>query len=70
MMTPDLLSICGSAFLGVFLLLALLAVIMRVIITLFPAGDDVSDAAVLAAMTATIGTLYPGTKITKVEEVK
>lgn len=43
---------------------------MRLILVVFPERAEVVDAAVLAAVTSVISTAYPGTKITKVEEVK
>ncbi|UCD94688.1 MAG: hypothetical protein JSU69_01155 [Candidatus Zixiibacteriota bacterium] len=66
----DLLAICGSAFLSVFLLLAFLAVIMRLIIAIFPEKLFAVEAAVLAAIASAVGSLYPGTKVTKIEEAK
>ena len=66
----DILAMCGVAFIAVFLLLMILALIMRLILVVFPERAEVVDAAVLAAVTSVISTAYPGTKITKVEEVK
>jgi len=44
---------------------------MKLIVHLFPEREDSDfDAAALAAVSTAIGTVYPGTKITKVEEVK
>ena len=68
--TLNLLAICASAFLSVFLLLTLLAVIMRLIIAIFPEKLIAVEAAVLAAIASTVGGLYPGTKVTKIEEAK
>jgi len=71
----DLLTICISAFLAVFGLLALLALVMRLILFFFPerAFEEESvgepDAAVIAAVTSVITRLYPGTKISKIEEI-
>ncbi len=66
----DLLSICVSAFIGVFVLLSLLALIMRFITFVFPQRDKKEDAALLAAISTVIHTIYPGTKITNVKEIK
>jgi len=66
----ELLFICVSAFIAVFVLLAVLALVMRVIIVLFPQSTAEADTAVLAAMATVAATFYPGTKITKVEEIK
>ena len=66
----DLLLICTSAFVAVFMLLTLLALVMRIIIVLFPQKADETDAAILGALASVMSTLHPGTKITKVEEIK
>ncbi len=66
----DLLMICASAFVGVFLLLSLLAIVMRIIIVVFPQGAKGTDAAVVAAVTAAVSAGYPGTRITNIEEIK
>jgi hypothetical protein len=70
METLDLLSICGAAFLGVFILLSVLALVMRLILIIFPDTKAGIDAAMLAAVTTAIQTRFPGTRITRVEEVK
>lgn len=67
--SPELLVICISAFIAVFVLLAVLAVVMRLIIIIFPQKTPVGDTAMLAAVASVAATLYPGTKITKVEEI-
>ena len=63
----NLLSVCGSSFLWVFILLAILAVLMKIITAIFPQKEKVTDPAVLAAISTTMASLYPGTKITKIE---
>ncbi len=70
MSSPDLLTICGSAFIAVFVLLSFLALVMRLIIFLFPEKIAGTNVAVIAAIANTYKTLYPGTKLTKIEEVK
>jgi hypothetical protein len=65
-----LLTICFSAFITVFLALSLLAVVMRFIIILFPEKGADQDSALFAAITCSYNNLYPGTKITKIEEQK
>jgi len=70
MQPPELVYVCISAFLAVFILLAVLAVIMRLIQVAWPARSGDGDAAVIAAVTSVMQNLYPGTKITKVEEIK
>ena len=66
----SLVMICASAFAAVFLLLGFLSLVMRIIITVFPQKSSQGDAAMLAAVAATVGAIYPGTKITRVEEIK
>jgi hypothetical protein len=68
--SPNLLLICASAFAAVFLLLAFLSLVMRAIIAVFPQKLSGDDAAVYAAVAAAVGSAYPGTKITRFEEIK
>jgi len=68
--SSDLVFICISAFLAVFVLLSVLAVVMRIILVLFPEKESGIDAVVVAAITSTVSTIYPGTRITKIEETK
>ena len=66
----DLLLICASAFVAVFCLLTVLALVMRIIVVVFPQKEASADAAIIAALASTVSTLYPGTSITKVEEIR
>ena len=66
----DLLQICGIAFLMVFVILAVLAVVMRLIIVIFPEKLAGTDAATVAAVTAAVQTVLPGTKVTAIKEQK
>jgi len=70
METIELYMICGIAFLVVFIILALLAFIMRIIMLIFPEKVAGTDLAMIAAIAATVQTIFPGTKITKLEEKK
>jgi hypothetical protein len=70
MASPDLLTICATAFAAVFLLLAVLALVMRLIQVVFPEKEIVADAAIMAAVATVMQTVYPGTRITRVEEQK
>ena len=65
-----LITVCVSAFIAVFVVLSLLAILMRIIILIFPEKESNDDAAVIAALTTIINKFYPGFKITKTEEVK
>ena len=75
----NLLMICVAAFCAVFLLLAFLALVMKILINVFPEKapavvpekvKDDFDAAMLAAISASMSVVYPQTKITKVEQVR
>jgi hypothetical protein len=69
----QLLYICLSSLLAVFVLLTILAVVMRLLVATFPEALEKlteSDAALLAAISATITNMYPGLKVTRVEEEK
>lgn len=66
----NLLIICALAFCAVFVLLVILAAVMRLIMSVFPERMVESDAAVFAAITSIASTMYPGKTITKVEEIK
>ena len=70
MEATELYLICGVAFLIVFLILAILALLMRIIILIFPEKVAELDAAMIGAVTAAVQTLFPGTKITKIEGQK
>ncbi len=70
MSPPDLLTICVSAFIAVLLLLSLLALVMRLIMFLFPEKAKGIDPAVMAAVVSTYSAIYPRTRITKIEEEK
>ena len=68
METTSLVTICLTSFLAVMLLLSLLALIMRGITIIFPPKDD--DDAVIAAISSTYQSHFPGTRITKIGEQK
>ena len=65
-----LLFVCLSALLAVFVLLTILAIIMRILIAAFPEKLAKSDAALLAAVTTAAASIYPGMRVTRVEEEK
>ncbi len=70
MQSTELVVICSVAFLMVFVILALLALLMKLIILIFPEKKAVSDAAMIAAIATAVQTVFPGTKLTNVEERK
>jgi hypothetical protein len=68
---PNLLMICVAAFCAVFVLLSFLALVMKILINVFPQKvKEELDAAMLAAVSASLSVVYPETKITKVEQVR
>jgi len=70
METPDLVLICITSFLAVLLLLSLLALLMRILMAVFPAREVENDQAVIAAITTAYNNLYPVSKIIKIGEEK
>ena len=69
----QLLFVCLSSLLAVFVLLTLLALTMRVLVAVFPQTIEKlarSDAALLAAITTAVASIYPGMRVTRVEEEK
>jgi uncharacterized membrane protein YqjE len=66
----NLLQICFISFVAVFALLLLLAGAMRLITTAFPETQTVTDAALVAAVTSTIASAYPGSRVTRIEEIR
>lgn len=72
-MTPDLMTICGTALLAVFVVLTSLAVVMRVLIRAFPQRDDAPrqiEPTLVTAVTEGVMAAYPGTRVTGIEELK
>jgi len=75
-MDTQLFWICVSSFVGVFGVLTFLALTMVVITMVFPAKKIIAkaagtdDAAMYAAISSTYARLYPGTKVSKIEEIK
>jgi hypothetical protein len=70
-MDTNLLLVCVSAFLAVFVVLSFLAVAMRVLILVAPerVGGG-ADAAVVAAVASAVSATYPGTVVTRIEEIR
>ena len=68
MESMELVVICGAALLWVFGILLLLALLMRLIIRIFPSAERTADPAMLAALAAALLVVLPGTKVTKIEE--
>ena len=64
----SLLLICSVALVSVFVLLALLAVAMQLITVFFPQQQAVVDAVLAAAISSTVASMYPGARVTRIEE--
>ena len=64
----QILSACSIAFLAVFVLLAFLAVVMQLIMAVFPERKAVLDSVMVAAISSTVSTLIPGARVTRIEE--
>jgi len=64
----DLFVACCLAFVVVFLLLAVLAAVMRLITTLLPERRTPLDPAVVAAISTAVASVLPGARVTKIEE--
>ncbi len=70
MQDVSLIGICVVAFASVFGLLVFLAGVMMTITRVFPVRVSQIDAAVFAAISATVSTLVPGARVTRIEEKK
>ncbi|MBU0693020.1 hypothetical protein KKG66_07830 [bacterium] len=66
----NLAALCVTAFTAVFVLLAVLAGVMELIMKVFPQKIVRTDAAFIAAITSTYNALIPGAKVTRIEESK
>ena len=66
----NLSAICITAFLAVFTLLALLALVMRLITSLFPQLREVITSVQVAAISTTFQAIIPGSQVTRIEEIK
>ncbi|UCC29614.1 MAG: hypothetical protein JSU86_15590 [Phycisphaerales bacterium] len=65
----NLFAVCAAALLAVFILLGLLAAVIRLMAVLLPSRDRPCDAALVAALGSAAMTVYPGARVTKIEEV-
>ena len=68
MADTNLLTVCGTAFVAVFVLLAILALVIRLITLAFPLRWERDDAALAAAISTVAATVYPGVRVTRIEE--
>lgn len=68
MAVSSLFSACLIAMVAVFSLLGLLALIMWLITTLFPVREGKIDSTVVAAISTAVASVWPGAKVTRIEE--
>ena len=64
----DLATICVTAFLSVFVLLTLLAFVMKLITVVFPVAKQTVDAVLVAAINTAVNHRFPGAQVTRIEE--
>jgi hypothetical protein len=64
----SLLPLCSIAFVSVFILLAFLAVAMYLITVIFPERREAVDVVLAAAISSTVASVYPGARVTRIEE--
>jgi hypothetical protein len=66
----NLLMVCILSLAVAFAVLAVMAVIMRILMRIFPEPVRTIDAPTLAAITAAVSAHYPRTKVTEVKETE
>ena len=64
----SILAACGVALAAVFVLLSFLAVVMFLLTLTFPQKQPKIDPALIAAIASTVSSIYPGARVTRVEE--
>lgn len=65
---PSLIAACTTAFAMVFTLLAVLALVIRLVTLVFPVRAPRTDPAVVAAIAATVATQQPGARVVEIVE--
>ena len=68
MEATELIRSCGIAFLAVFTILSFLAVTMKLMTTFFPVKEASVDPTVVAAITSSVTTVFPGATVTRIED--
>jgi hypothetical protein len=69
-MEAEMVGMCISALVAVFVLLGALSAVMRVMLLVFPARMERSaDMAMLAAVTSAVEAAHPGMRVTNIEEL-
>ena len=66
---PDLLMVCVAAIVAVFVMLSVLAGVIRILTLAFPGLQPPTiDSTVVAAVSAAVAATHPGTRISRIEE--
>lgn len=65
-----ILLMCGVAFVAVFFLLGILALVMEGITLLFPQRAPAVDPATVAAVAGAVATLFGGARVVKIESLE
>ena len=66
-MEPSLLSICAIAFISVLCILCTLAIVIRLLTSLFPDTSPEADTGLMKAIDAAVTEAYPGATVLRVE---
>ena len=64
----QILTACSLAFAAVFVLLSFLAMVMQVLVTLFPERKTEVDPGVVAAISTSVAAVMPGARVIRIEE--
>ena len=64
----SLFSACLIALISVFVLLGSLALIMKLITVVFPDRVPSMDPVLIAAISTAVASIYPGARVTRIEE--
>lgn len=64
----QVLVVCLVAFGAVFTILTFLAIVMNLLVALFPERKAQIDEALVAAISSSVSTLLPGARVTRIEE--
>jgi len=70
MLSPDILTICGTAFAATFVLLAFLALMMWLLMIVFPDRKEEFDQTILAVVATAVEATFPGRRIVRIEREK
>ena len=70
METINVFTCCLLSFLAVFILLGVLAVLIKLVDALFPEKAGKDGGAAVAAIHAVIGASFPEARVTKIEEIQ